>query len=125
GMAGFLLLLMLLFLQKGRWLAAGLAGAGLSATYPTAALIGPVVALWLVLRGRRVAPRTTIVRIALSSGIAMSGVLFVAVMQRAQTGVWDAYLQVQAHYHHRLVNPVSNLFNGVEPVFHTLLHVAA
>jgi hypothetical protein len=116
-LAGFALLLVLLFLERERWIAAGLAGAVLAATYPSGVLVAPAVAVWLLINRGDSAWRTTAARIGQTSGLTALGALFVLVLQRLETGAWDAYFKVQAHYHRDLVAPFVTLFRSTRPIF--------
>jgi hypothetical protein len=124
-LAGFALLLCLLFLKRERWVAAGLAGAVLAATYPTGALVAPVAAAWLLLRRDGVAWSTTLTRIAVTSGLTALGGAFVLLLQRVQTGAWDGFFKVQAHYKHDFQDPFANLVHHVTPIFHQAPSVRA
>jgi hypothetical protein len=122
--AGLFLMLFLASLRRERWLTAGLCGAGFAATYPTAVLLAPVTAVWLMAGERGVALGERLRRTALSAGLTAAGAGAVALAQQLQTGSWDAYSKVQAHYHHRPVEPVRHLFELLEPLGSGPLRVA-
>jgi hypothetical protein len=124
-LAGLALLLVLYFLSQERWLAAGAAGAVLAATYPSGSLIIPVTALWILFRrdGARLGVR--VARLASTSGVACLGGLFVPTIQRVQTGHWDAFFKVHAHYHNYWQDPFPQLVRTVKPVFSHAPTVAA
>lgn len=116
-LAGLALLLVLLYAGRERWLAAGVAGAVLTATYPSGALIIPVTAVWLLFRRDGAALRTRIERIVLTSGVASLGGLFVLVIQRIQTGHWGAFFDIHRHYHNYWQDPLPQLVRSVRPIF--------
>jgi hypothetical protein len=116
-LAGLALLLVLLYAGRERWLAAGVAGAVLTATYPSGALIIPVTAVWLLFRRDGAALRTRIERIVLTSGVASLGGLFVLVIQRVQTGHWGAFFDIHRHYHNYWQDPLPQLVRSVRPIF--------
>jgi hypothetical protein len=53
-----------------------------------------------------------------TSGVAALGGVFVLVIQRVQTGYWDAWSKVHAHYHNYYQDPFPSLVRAVKPVFH-------
>lgn len=114
--AGLFLMLFLASLRRERWLTAGLSGAVFAATYPTAVLLAPVTAVWLMVGQRELAFRERLRRTAFSAGLTVAGAGAVALAQQLQTGSWDAYWKVQAHYHHHPVEPIKHLFELVEPL---------
>jgi hypothetical protein len=116
-LAGLALLLVLLYCGRERWLAAGVSGAVLTATYPSGALIIPVTAVWLLFRRGGAAWRERVRRVVLTSGVASLGGLFVLVIQRVQTGHWGAFFDVHAHYHNGWQDPLPELVRVVKPVF--------
>jgi hypothetical protein len=50
--------------------------------------------------------------------VAALGGVFVLVIQRVQTGYWDAWSKVHAHYHNYYQDPFPSLVRAVKPVFH-------
>jgi hypothetical protein len=124
-LAGLALLLVLFYAGRERWLAAGVSGAVLTATYPSGGLIIPVTALWLLFRRDGAPLRTKAVRIALTSGVAGLGGLFVLVIQRVQTGQWAAFFDIHRHYHNYWQDPLPQLVRTVKPVFSNAPTVAA
>jgi hypothetical protein len=117
-LAGLALLLVIFFLGRKQWLAAGLAGAVLAATYPSGSLIIPVTAVWLLLRPTTAPWRTRLLRVAQTSGVAALGGVFVLVIQRVQTGYADAFFKVHDHYNNHFQDPFPALVSLVKPVFH-------
>jgi hypothetical protein len=123
--AGFALLLVIFFVGRERWLLAGFAGALLSATYPSGSLIVPVTAVWLLFRRDGCPWRTRALRIVQTSGVALLGGVFVVVMQRVQTGAWDAFFKVDAHYDNHFQDPFPALVSVLKPVLHEAPSVKA
>lgn len=117
-MASFFVVLAFVLLDRKRYAAAGVAGGVACATYPTAILIVPVTALWLLIVERSQPRRQWLRRTALTSGLMSLGLGAVLVIDQLQTGHWDAYFKVQAHYHHRLQNPLAAWLGDVEPLRH-------
>jgi hypothetical protein len=115
-MASFFVVLAFVLLDRKRFAAAGLAGAVACATYPTAVLIAPVTALWLLVVERSQPRRVWLWRTALTSGLMSLGLGVVLLIDQLQTGHWDAYFKVQGHYHHRLQNPLAAWLRDLEPL---------
>jgi hypothetical protein len=105
------------FLHRGRYVAAGLAGAAAALTYPLGVILVPVSAVWL-LAERHVAMRERLRRIASASGIALAGVGVLFLDQKLETGHWNAYLLVQDKYTHNLQNPIAATRDLLRPLVH-------
>jgi hypothetical protein len=110
-------LLCLHWLARRRWLAAGLAGAVAAASYPIGVLLLVVVPVWMAVAGRHAGPVAGQLGAALAVvGLVAAGFLAVLAVDRWQTGAWDAYLRVQAHYGNKgLHDPVTSFRHGVAP----------
>ena len=124
-LAGLALLTTIFLIGRERWLGAGAAGAVLAATYPSGSLIIPVTGLWLLFRRDGSSLGTRALRIVQVSGVAALGSAFVPFIQRVQTGYWDAFWKIHAHYHNGYQDPFPALVRLVKPVFHTAPTVAA
>lgn len=108
-MLAFFTVAHLWFLQRGRYAAAGLAGAAAVLTYPLGVVLIPVAAAWLLWQRR--------VREALlTAGLTALGLVVLAVDQQLETGHWNAYLLVQHKYHHHLQNPVAATYDQLKPL---------
>jgi hypothetical protein len=101
---------------RGRYMLAGAAGAVAVLSYPLGIVVVPVTALWLSL-DRAATFRERWRRGLSASGIPVLAILAFAVVQRVQTGHWDAYLLVQEKYGHHLQNPVAATRDAVAPIF--------
>ncbi|HEY2958827.1 MAG TPA: hypothetical protein VGM21_11570 [Actinomycetota bacterium] len=116
-LAGLATLLCLHGLARRSWLAAGLAGAVAAASYPVGVLLLVVVPVWMAVAGRRAGPVAgQLGATLLVVGLVAAGFLAVLAFGRWQTGAWDAYFRVQAHYGNTgLRDPVRTLRQGVAP----------
>jgi hypothetical protein len=104
-------------LQRGRWLAAGVAGALAALSYPVGLAFAPASLVWLLAqRGLPVAERLR--RSALVALPTPAAVALFALDQRAETGRWNAYLLVQQKYGHGLEDPFAALLSDAEGVVH-------
>lgn len=97
------------FLQRGRYIAAGVAGAAAALAYPLGVVLIPVAGLWLLWQRRA---REAV----LTAGIVTLGLVVLAVDQQLETGHWNAYLLVQRKYHHHLQNPIAATFDQLRPL---------
>jgi len=96
-------------LQRGRYVAAGLAGAAAVLAYPLGVVLIPVAAAWLLWHRR--------VREALlTAGLTAIGLAVLVVDQQLETGHWNAYLLVQRKYHHHLQNPIAATYDQLKPL---------
>ncbi|HEY3921315.1 MAG TPA: hypothetical protein VGL76_04280 [Gaiellaceae bacterium] len=103
-------LLHLLALLRDRTVIAAVAGFFAALMYPAGLVLAVTSGAWLVLQRRY---RDAVI---VTTAVATAGGLIVFV-QRLQTGHWDVYLRVQAHYHHRLQEPFGGVARAVRVVF--------
>jgi hypothetical protein len=113
-MASFFVLLTFVLLDRRRWAFAGLAGAVACATYPSAIVLAPVTAIWALLVEREAPRRVRASRVAQTGGVMTLGVGAVLLIDKLQTGAWDAYFRVQGHFHRSLVDPLDTWLYHVE-----------
>lgn len=116
-MLAFFTVAHLWFLHRGRWIAAGLAGAVAALSYPLGVLLVPVSAAWLLI-DRAVAIRERLRRIAIASGLTLGGVVVLAIDQRIETGRWNAYTLVQDKYGHHFQNAIAATRDSLRPLVH-------
>ena len=97
------------FMRGRRWVAAGLAGAGAALAYPLGAWLALVAFVWVALTLRRERIR------ALAAACAPPVLAFLGVLalERAQTGRWTAYFDVERTYDHGLHNPLGAITNAI------------
>lgn len=112
-MLAFFTTLNLWLLHRGRYLAAGLAGAAAALSYPLGVLLIPVSAAWL-LSERAVSPRERFRRVVLASGLPLCAVFVFVADQRLETGHWDAYRLMQPP----LKNPFVAEWHSLRPLLH-------
>ena len=123
--ASFFVLLAFALLRRRRYTAAGLAGAAACMSYPTAVLIAPLTAVWL-LYAERGSPWARRLRLAtLTGGLMGLGLGAVLLIDKIEVGVWTAYFRVQAHYHHTIRNPFSAWADVVKPLRHGIHGLAS
>ena len=84
-------------LYRGRYVAAGAAGAVAALTYPVGVLLAPISAVWLVAQ-RSVPVGERLRRAAITGGLTLAGFWVLIVDQRVETGRWDAFFLVQEKY---------------------------
>jgi hypothetical protein len=96
----FFLLAVIWLAVRGRWLAAGLAGAAAAFTYTSGFLVVPAVAAWALLDRRARPLRSAVAGTAVIGGLTALGLAAVLVIQYLGTGVWGAFFKVQAKYHY-------------------------
>lgn len=101
------------FLYRGRYLAAGLAGAAAALSYPLGVLVIPVSAVWL-LTERADPLRERLRRVVVASGLPLCAVFVFVADQRLETGHWDAYRLMQQP----LNNPVAVEWHSLRPLLH-------
>lgn len=99
-------------LHRSRFIAAGAAGAIAALSYPIGVLLVPVSAVWL-LSARGVPMRERLRRTAWTSGLTLAGVGVILVVQKIETGRWNAYFLVQEKYDHQLQSPITALRSTV------------
>ncbi|MGH9224688.1 MAG: hypothetical protein ACRD2W_13130 [Acidimicrobiales bacterium] len=114
-MLAFFTVLHLWALWRERFVVAGLAGAAAALSYPIGVLLVAISALWL-LSDREVAWRVRLLRVATASGLTLAGCLLLLVVQRSETGHWDAYLLVHEKYDHGFRNPLSAFWRLIHPL---------
>ena len=102
----FSALLHLWFLSRGRWWAAGFAGAVAVLSYPVGVVLPAIAALWLILARAPIKERLR--RILITSGLTAAGLAVLVVDQWLEVGRWNAFLLVQEKYHHHLQQPFSS-----------------
>jgi len=100
------------FLHRERWALAGAAGAGAVLAYPIGLTLPLVAVVWIVLT----VDRRRLRAIASAAAGPVLAVLTLVVVQRIQTGHWDAYLKVQAKYGHGLHEPFGQVWNALVPL---------
>jgi hypothetical protein len=95
-------------LARGRWVAAGLAGFAAALSYPLGLLLAPAAAVWL-LAGRRAGLAERARRAAIVAGLTAAGGIVVVLVQRIDTGRWNAFFLVQAKYEHHWQTPLTTV----------------
>ena len=123
--ASFFVLLAFALLRRRRFAGAGLAGAAACMSYPTAVLIAPLTAVWMVYAERGSPWRPRLGRAALTSGLMGLGLGAVLVIDKLEVGVWTAYFKVQAHYHHTARDPFTAWADIVKPLRHGIHGLAS
>jgi hypothetical protein len=116
--ASFFVLLAFALLRRRRYTGAGLAGAAACMSYPTAVLIAPLTAAWVIYAERGSPWLLRLARSAQTGGLMALGLGAVLVIDKLEVGVWTAYFKVQAHYDHTLRDPFSAWFDVVKPLRH-------
>jgi hypothetical protein len=106
-MLAFATVACLWLLHRGRYLGAGLAGAVATLSYPLGVLLVPVSAVWL-LAHRSVSLGERLRRTAITSGPMVAGLWIFMIVQRLDTGRWDAFFLIQEKYEnlHGSQNPI-------------------
>jgi hypothetical protein len=84
-------------LYRGRYVVAGLSGAVAALAYPPGVLLVPVSAVWL-LAHRSVPLGERLRRVAIASGLMVAGLWIFVIVQRLDTGHWDAFFLIQKKY---------------------------
>ena len=107
----------LALLQRGRWVAAGIAGACAALAYPVGVVAAPAAALWL-LTDRAARPRERFRRAVLILGMWAAALGGLVADQQLETGHWDGFRLVQSNYRHHLRDPLA----AVGGAFVTLAH---
>jgi hypothetical protein len=114
--AGFFVLLAFALLRRRRFVGAGLAGAAACMSYPTAVLIAPLTAVWMLYAERGSPWRLRLERAALTGGLMALGLGAVLLIDKLEVGVWTAYFKVQSHYHHTARDPFVAWLDTVKPL---------
>jgi hypothetical protein len=106
-MLAFATVACLWLLYRGRYPGAGLAGAVAALSYPVGVLLVPVSAVWL-LAHRSVSLGERLRRTAITSGPMVAGLWIFMIVQRLDTGHWDAFFLIQEKYErlHGSQNPI-------------------
>jgi hypothetical protein len=94
-------------------------------SYPTAVLIAPLTAVWMVYAERGSPWRLRLGRAALTSGLMGLGLGAVLLIDKLEVGVWTAYFKVQAHYHHTARDPFTAWADIVKPLRHGIHGLAS
>jgi hypothetical protein len=105
----------LFLMQRGRWLAAGVAAAVCVLTYPVGLAAAPAAVVWLIAQ-RSVPLRERARRIALTVYPSLVALWFFVTDQWFETGRWNAYLLVQRKYRHQFQDP----FHPVRHAWHVV-----
>jgi hypothetical protein len=116
--ASFFVLLAFALLRRRRYAAAGFAGAAACMSYPTAVLIAPLTAVWLLYAERSTAWPLRLRRAALTGGLMSLGLAAVLVIHKLEVGVWTAFFKVQAHYPYTVRDPFTSWADIVKPLRH-------
>ncbi|HEX8099224.1 MAG TPA: hypothetical protein VF660_03370 [Actinomycetota bacterium] len=117
-MTAFFILLSLWYLNRERWVPAGLAGFAAAFCYPTGFVLAGVQGAWILWHGSRTRWKQRGYRLLATSGLTVAGLGAVMVFQKATTGVWGAFFKVQARYGYGgFHNPLHKLVKTVRPVF--------
>jgi hypothetical protein len=112
----FFMVLALWHLHRHRWLAAGLVGAVVSASYVIGVFLAPVAAIWAGCQGRGTRPAERARRAALSGGVMSLGGVAVVTAMKLSTGHWDAYFRTQANFYHHLTWPGYTFSDRLQPL---------
>jgi hypothetical protein len=115
-------------LYRGRHAVAGIAGAVAALSYPVGVLLAPISAVWLLVQ-RNVPMGERLRRVAVTSGLIVAGLWILMIVQRLDTGHWDAFFLIEEKYEvlHGSQNPfvatwdvlrggVQNLAEGIAVV---------
>jgi len=97
------------FLRRGRWPAAGLAGAAAVLTYPIGVTLAVVGIAWIALT----VPRGRLRAVALSASPSPAAFLGILAAQRVQTGRWTAFFDVERQYGHGFHDPFGTIWNAL------------
>lgn len=112
----FCTVLVLWFLTKERWLAAGVAGAIGATSYYAGVLVIPVAAVFVLAVSWREPWRERLRRLAIGPGVMSLGALFVVGIMRLQTNTWDAYFKVQDKYRSGTRTPGDAVTDAIDVV---------
>jgi hypothetical protein len=99
-------------LQRGHWLAAGVAAAVGALAYPVGVVAAPVAAVWL-LADRSVPFPQRALRVGAVAGPTVAALAFFVLVQQIETRHWNAYLLTQAKYGHRLSSPTVTIAHAL------------
>jgi hypothetical protein len=101
-------------LERGRWLAAGLAGGAAAATYPLGVLLAPVAALWLAFGERDQPFVQRLPRAAMTAALVVGGFAAALLVSALWTGEPLGYFHAQEH---ALRDPVSGILTEIRDSF--------
>jgi hypothetical protein len=104
------------FLQRGRWVAGGVAAAVGVLAYPIGLVAAPAGAVWL-LAHRSVPLRERARRVVFMAYPSLVALWVFVFDQWLETGRWNAYLLVQRKYQHRLEDPFQAVVHAGHRVF--------
>jgi len=104
------------FTARGRWVLAGLAGAGVALSYVTGVLVSIPNGVAALLRTRTLRPAL------LAAGLAASGFLLVLVLHQLLLGHWDAFYWVHRKGFPAMARPVDTFLAVTAPAFHPVNH---
>ena len=115
-MCMFFVLLVIRLLLTRRWVGASLCGAAAAFTYSTGFLTAPVSAAYA---GTSAADdtQTRLRRIVVAGAGPILGLIAVFALHGKTVGAWDAFLRVQAKYHHGIYFPFATWLNAVRPLW--------
>jgi hypothetical protein len=103
-------------LSRGRWVAAGVAGAVAALAHPVGVMVVPAAAIWLLSTTRGEPIRERWRRVALVSGLSLVGPVAMIADQALEVGHANAYLLVQAKYGHGIHDPLGPVVNALHSV---------
>lgn len=123
-LAACLLTVAAVCLRRRRWLGAGVAGFLAVASYPAAAVLAGVAAIWLLAVEPAPSWAQRLRRVALVSGLSAAGFAAVLLYAQLATGAWDGYFGVQARFHHGLHVPLGDYLDIARPRTEGLGHIS-
>jgi len=101
---------------RGRWVLAGIAGAGVALSYVTGVLVSIPNAVAAFLRTRSLRPAL------LAGGLAATGFLLVLLLQQLLLGHWDAFYGVHRKGFPAMARPLDAFLAVIDPAFHQVGH---
>jgi hypothetical protein len=113
------LVIHLWLLSRGRWVAAGVAGAVAALAHPVGVMVVPAAAIWLLATTRGEPIRERGRRVALVAGLSLVGPAAMTADQAVEVGHANAYLLVQGKYGHGIHDPFGPVVNGIYSVART------
>jgi hypothetical protein len=106
------------FLDRERWLGAGLTGAALVLVYPVGFVPPAIGAAWLLVAFRRISWRERLRRIAVAVGPAIGSLGFLFVFMQLTLGHWNAFFIVQKKYGHGPYDPLAPTLRAIGTLAH-------